>query len=117
MGKKILVIDDEPDVVTYLKTLLQKNGYEVLVATDGEEALKVSETDAPDLITLDIMMPKETGVRFYRKLKKEEHLKNIPIIVISGMAGRHLAVPKPEAIFEKPVDREQLIETIRGLIG
>lgn len=117
MGKKILVIDDEKDVITYLKTFLQKNNYEVLVAFDGDEALKVAEKEKPDLITLDIMMPKETGVRFYRKIKQEKTLKNVPIIVISGMAGRHLAVPRPEAVFEKPADMQKLLETIQKLIG
>ena len=117
MGKKVLVIDDEKDVVTYLKTFLQKNHYEVLVAFDGDEGLKVAEKEQPDLITLDIMMPKETGVRFYRKIKQVETLKKVPIIVISGMAGRHLAVPKPEAVFEKPVDMQKLLETIQKLIA
>jgi CheY-like chemotaxis protein len=116
MGQRILVIDDEPDVVMYLKTFLVKHGYDVLTAADGDEALKVAEKDRPDLITLDIMMPRETGVRFYRKIKKDAELKNVPIVVISGMAGRHLAVPKPDAIFEKPADMEKLLDTIQSLI-
>ena len=117
MGKRILVVDDEPDVITYMKVFLEKNGYEVLTAYDGDEALKVAEGEKPDLVTLDIMMPKETGVRFYRRAKKDEALASIPIIVISGMSGRHLAVPKPEAVFEKPVDTAILLETIQKLIG
>jgi CheY-like chemotaxis protein len=117
MAKKILVIDDEPDVIMYLKTFLEKNHYEVFTASDGEQALQVAEKEVPDLITLDIMMPKETGVRFYRKMKKEDQLQSIPIIVISGMTGKHLAVPRPEAIFEKPVDRQKLLEKIQELIG
>ena len=117
MGKKILVVDDELDVITYLKVFLEKNGYEVVTASDGDEGLKVAEKEKPDLVTLDIMMPKETGVRFYRRAKKDEALASIPIIVISGMSGRHLAVPKPEAVFEKPVDTSQLLETIQKLIG
>ena len=68
------------------------------------------------MITLDIMMPKETGVRFYRKIKKKDSLKNIPIVVVSGMAGRHLAVPEPNAIFEKPVDRDEYLKTIQSFL-
>jgi len=117
MSKKILVIDDEPDVVKYLETFLKKTGYEVLTASDGDEGLKIAEKEIPDLITLDVMMPKETGVRFYRKIKKAAELKEIPIIVISGMAGRHLAVPEPEAVFEKPADLAKLAETIKSLLG
>jgi CheY-like chemotaxis protein len=116
MSHKILVVDDEPDVVKYLETLLKTGGYEVVTASDGDEALKIAESDPPDLISLDIMMPKETGVRFYRKIKKKDSLKNIPIIVVSGMAGRHLAVPEPNAIFEKPVNREEYLSTIKSLL-
>jgi len=117
MAKKVLVIDDEQDVIIYLKTFLEKNGFQVITASDGEEAINAAKKEPPDLVTLDIMMPNESGVRFYRKMKKEAHLKTVPIIVISGMAGRQLAVPKPEASFEKPVDREKLLERIRELIG
>lgn len=117
MSQKILVVDDEPDVVKYLQTFLVKAGYEVLTASDGSEALKITEAQKPDLITLDIMMPKETGVRFYRKIKKDDALKDVPIIVVSGMAGRHLAVPKPDAIFEKPAPMDKLLEKVKELIG
>jgi len=117
MAKKILVIDDEADVITYLKTFLEKSGFQILTASDGEKALAVAQKETPDLITLDIMMPTETGVRFYRHIKKDDRLRDVPIIVISGMAGRHLAVPKPEAIFEKPVDRQKLLDKIHELIG
>ena len=117
MSKKILVIDDEQDVIIYLKTFLEKNDFQVLTAKDGEEAIQAAKKETPDLVTLDIMMPNESGVRFYRKMKKDVNLKEVPIIVISGMAGRQLAVPKPEASFEKPVDRDKLLEKIRELIG
>jgi len=117
MAAKILVIDDEADVITYLKTFLEKNDFQVLTASNGEEAIQVARKEKPDLVTLDIMMPQESGVRFYRKMKKEEDLKDTPIIVISGMAGRHLAVPKPDASFEKPVNMPKLLEEIRRLIG
>lgn len=117
MSKKILVVDDEPDVVKYLETFLTKEGYEVLTASDGYEAQKVVEKNRPDLISLDIQMPKETGVKFYRKLKKDDALKEIPIIVVSGLSGRHLAVPHPDAIFEKPVDLDRFGKTIKELIS
>jgi CheY-like chemotaxis protein len=116
MAHKILVVDDEPDVAKYLETLLKTGGYEVVKASDGDEALKIVEKDPPDLISLDIMMPKETGVRFYRKIKKKDSAKDIPIVVVSGMAGRHLAVPEPDAIFEKPVDRAEYLKTIKSLL-
>jgi CheY-like chemotaxis protein len=116
MAHKILVVDDESDVRKYLETLLKTGGYDVVMASDGDEAMKIIEQDPPDLISLDIMMPKETGVRFYRKIKKKDSLKDIPIVVVSGMAGRHLAVPEPNAIFEKPVDRDEYLKTIKSLL-
>lgn len=66
--KKILVIDDEPHVVTYLKTLLEDNGYETVTANDGAEGLEMAKSHRPDLVCLDITMPETTGIRFYRNL-------------------------------------------------
>ncbi len=117
MSKKILVIDDEPHVVKYLTIFLQDSGYETCSAADGEEAFEVLKKEKPDLVTLDLQMPNETGTRFYRNLIKSKEFKDIPVIVISGIPGRHLAVSKPVAVFEKPIDREALLETIRKTIG
>jgi CheY-like chemotaxis protein len=114
---KILVIDDEPHIVKYLTTFLQDNGYETCSAPNGEEALKVLLQEKPDLVTLDLQMPNETGTRFYRNLMKEKEFKATPVIVISGIPGRHLAVSKPVAVFEKPIDRDALLEAIKRTIG
>ncbi|MEW6138661.1 MAG: DVU0259 family response regulator domain-containing protein [Thermodesulfobacteriota bacterium] len=117
MSKKILVVDDEPHIVKYLTAFLQDSGYETCSASNGEEALTVLRKERPDLVTLDLQMPNETGTRFYRNLTKEKELKNTPVIVISGIPGRHLAVPKPVAVFEKPIDREALLAAIKQTIG
>jgi|UniRef100_A0A7C4ARQ1 DNA-binding response OmpR family regulator len=114
---KILVIDDEPHIVKYLTTFLQDNGYETCSASNGEDGLKVLLQEKPDLVTLDLQMPNETGTRFYRNMMKEKEFKNTPVIVISGIPGRHLAVSKPVAVFEKPIDRDALLETIKKTIG
>lgn len=116
MSKKILIVDDEPDVVKYLETFLKNEGYEVVTASDGYEAQKVLERETPDLISLDIMMPQKTGAQFYRKIKKDAILKDIPIIVVSGLAGRNLAVPHPEAVLDKPVDLAQYSKTVKKLL-
>ena len=71
MGKKILIIDDDPVIVEYLEALFSNNGYETSVAYDGKEGEAVAKTFQPDLITLDLEMPKEWGVRFYRNLSKK----------------------------------------------
>ena len=63
MAKKILVIDDEPEMVTFLATLLEDNGYEILTATDGDEGLTKIKNEKPDLVSLDLLMPNKTGIR------------------------------------------------------
>lgn len=115
--KKILVVDDEEDVRIYLVTLLEDNGYQVAQATDGDVAFRMVHEDPPDLITLDLQMPNETGTRFFRTLMKDKEHKGIPVIVISGLAGRHLAVGDAKAVFDKPVEKEALLEKVRELIG
>ena len=117
MPKKILVIDDEPHIVKYLTTFLQDSGYETCSAANGEEGFEVLKREKPDLITLDLQMPNETGTRFYRNMIKSKEFRDVPVIVISGIPGRHLAVTKPVAVFEKPIDREALIATVKNTIG
>ena len=124
MSKKILVIDDEPDVVTFLTTLFEDNGFETESATDGIEGLEKVRSFKPDLITLDIIMPNKSGVGFYREVKKDEELKKIPVLVLSGVtqyqqffAKDHLTLPKPEAFIEKPFDKEDVVAKVKQFIG
>ena len=117
MSKKILIIDDESDIVAYMEKLFQTAGYETVSAEDGTAGLEVLKAEAPDLITLDLQMPKETGTAFYRHIHRDEKFNKIPIIVISGIAGRHLAIRKPTAVFDKPIDREALLKVVQETIG
>lgn len=82
--KKILLVDDEVDFVEVLRVRLENNNYEVIVAYDGEEGLEKAEREAPDLIILDIMLPKISGFDVCRKLKVDENFKNIPVIMLSA---------------------------------
>lgn len=117
MSKKVLVIDDEPHIVKYLTVFLEDCGYETCSAGDGEEGFKVLKRERPHLVTLDLQMPNETGTWFYRHMIKDKEFKDVPVIVISGIPGRHLAVSKPVAVFEKPIDRDALLDTIKKAIG
>ena len=117
MPKKILVVDDEPHIVKYLTAFLEDSGYETCSAADGEEALVTLRREKPDLVTLDLQMPNETGTRFYRNMTKDKEFNRLPVIVISGIPGRHLAVSKPVAVFEKPIDRNALLDAIKKAIG
>ncbi len=115
--RKILIVDDEPDIVMYLKLLLENNGYQVVSACDGREGLELARTEQPDLVCLDIMMPKKTGVALYQEIKTDPELKKLPCIIISayesaysfkGQAFRRMvrdrSIPEPLRFFEKPVD-------------
>lgn len=83
-GKKILAIDDNVDILKCLRLGLEKQGYQTILANNGEEGLKFAELEKPDLILLDIKMPQMDGYTFVRELKKNPTLKNIPVIVLTG---------------------------------
>jgi CheY-like chemotaxis protein len=112
MGKLILAVDDERDIRDFLKNLLEDQGYEVGLASDGLEAMEKVNERAPDLILLDLQMPEETGTGFFRKLQHSKDHRMIPVIVISGLAGRNLAVSKSVPVFDKPIDEAGLLASI-----
>jgi two-component system phosphate regulon response regulator PhoB len=128
MAKKILVIDDEPDVVTYLTTLLEENGYQASGAADGKEGLAKIKENKPDLICLDVLMPEKSGIGLYKELKKSDEYKKIPVIIITGFHEENFpmidfkkfiyerSIPGPEGYMEKPIDREKFIQTIKDVL-
>ncbi|NOZ02936.1 MAG: response regulator [Deltaproteobacteria bacterium] len=124
MGKRILVVDDEPDTVTFFTEVLQEHGYETSSATNGAEALESVRAQRPDLVTLDITMPEQSGIRAFRELREDESLKDIPVLMLTGVAPdfkkfissrRNLAAP--DGYIEKPVRPEALLREVRRLIG
>ena len=121
-SKTILIVDDEPDVLTYLSTLLGDHGYDTILAKDGEEALAKLKANLPDLITLDISMPEKSGVKLYREIKEDSRLKKIPIIIVTGVSddfqkfiSTRRQVPPPEGYLSKPINQEEILELIRKL--
>lgn len=117
MAKKIMVVDDDPNIVDYLVTIFRDNGYETCTASDGTEAMDVVVKEKPDLITLDLEMPQEWGPRFYRKYTQDPKLADIPVIVVSGLSGIHMAIRKAVATVHKPFDPEQLMGIVKETIG
>lgn len=117
MAKKILIVDDDPNIIAYLEEIFSDNGYETCSAPDGSKALEIVKREKPDLITLDLEMPQEWGPRFYRRLTKEEEFKNIPIIVISGLTGSKYAIQKAIASIQKPFERDELLKIVKNAIG
>ena len=130
MTKKVLVVDDDPDVRSFVVTVLEENQYMPLVAQDGIEGLEMIEKEHPDLVILDVLMPRGSGIRLYRNLKTDENLKKIPIIMFTGIALRSFLksqkvldefkggeVPRPDIYLEKPVEPEELAMAIRKKLG
>jgi len=114
--KKILIIDDDPVIRTYLTNLLTDNGYGTTVAQNAAEAMDLVDAEPFDLITLDLDMPGEWGTRFFSKLAQDKQKKNIPVIVISGMAGNEYAIPKAVASLTKPFDQKELLKIVRDIL-
>ncbi len=73
--------------------------------------------EKPDLVILDLEMPRQTGTDFFRRMTKTRELSETPIIVVSGLAGRHLALKEPFAVFDKPIDPEEFVETVDRALG
>ncbi len=127
--KHVLIVEDELDFASLLRSILVNAGYTVAMAHNFEDALLQVHKSMPDLITLDIHMPRKSGAIFYRKLKADEALRDIPVVVVTGLAqdnemARILrlfleaddAAP-PEAYVEKPVDGPNLVRTVQEALS
>lgn len=130
MSKKVLVVDDDPDVRLFSVTVLEENGYTPLEAEDGESGLKMIKTEKPDLVILDVLMPRQSGVRLYRELKTAKALKDVKVIILSGIAKKTFLrsqkaltefggaeIPEPEIYLEKPVEPDELAGVIKKVLG
>jgi CheY-like chemotaxis protein len=128
--KKILVVDDEAHIVTYLQTLLQDHGFDTITAADGVEGLERARRDHPDLIALDISMPHKSGVRMYREMREDPSMASIPVMVVTAVTGyggdpesfhkfldSRRSVPPPDAFVAKPIDREDFLKVVSRLLG
>jgi DNA-binding response OmpR family regulator len=122
--KRVLIIEDDDDVIVYLSTWFTDQGMEVEVARDGEEGFEKLKRNRPDLITLDIVMPQKTGVRFYREVKTNAETADIPVIIITGVQpefetfiSHRRTAPPPEGYISKPFGREELLATVQRVLG
>jgi CheY-like chemotaxis protein len=123
--KYVLVVDDEPDVRSYLRNALEDAGFLVRTACDGLEALDSIRRDPPDLISLDLVMPRHSGAKLYRELRKDRALSKIPVLIVTGHArdelGRtdfeELTMSGPGVYLEKPVRPASYVAAVRKLLG
>ena len=116
MSKKILVVDDEKDITETLAFMLKAKGYEVISAYDGEEGLKLAKETNPDLIILDVMMPKINGYKIARLLKYDNKYKHIPIVMVTarGQDTDKLIGEETGAneYITKPFEFEEVLDTV-----
>ena len=130
MAKKVLVVDDEMDMRTFIATLLESNGYKAVVAENGVQGMDQVRAEKPDLVTLDVMMPQESGIKMYRDIKTDPEFSGLPVLVISGLAKKTFLhsqkvmdkfkrqnVPQPEGYIEKPPEPEELLGEVKRIIG
>ena len=123
--KKVLIVDDEPDVRTYLKSALEDYGFDVQTASDGFDALEKLETFIPDIISLDLVMPRHSGIKFFRDLKKRKDWSKIPVLIVTGHARDDLGkadfdamiMQGPGVYLEKPVKPNNYVATICQMLG
>ena len=146
MGKKVLIIDDDENIVRYLSLALERNGYDAVGASDGKEGFEKVKESPPDLVVLDIMMPKRTGWVVFRQLRKHEQFRSIPIIMLTAVSGvleeqealadqepeyeglrellrkairemREEGLDRPEMFLDKPVDPDDFLQKVEEILG
>jgi DNA-binding response OmpR family regulator len=120
MPKKVVIADDEQNIVTSLEFLMRRSGYEVRIARDGDETLRLAEQFAPDLILLDVMMPRKSGFEVCQRLRERPEFRNVRIVMLSA-TGREVEVSKglslgADAYVTKPFSSRDLMAMVGRLL-
>jgi two-component system phosphate regulon response regulator PhoB len=129
MAKKVLVVDDELDMRTFITTLLETSGFKPIAAKDGMEGLEAARSKKPAVIIMDVMMPNLSGISMYRDLKNDPELKDIPVIMLSALSKKTFfhsqkvldeykaeKIPEPAGYIEKPAEPDELLEAIQNCL-
>jgi len=126
LQKRILVVDDEPDFIAIVQGYLEKEGFTIEVAYNGEEGLAKVRSNPPDAIVLDVMMPEKDGYAVCKELKKDEQTRNIPVILLTAVASHvsstrytHYDGMSTEAddYLSKPASAEEITKSLKRLLG
>lgn len=137
MSKKILIVEDDPDIATFERSLLEEKGYTCVHAKDGVEGLELARKETPDLILLDLMMPRKGGISMFKDLKSDPDIRSIPVVVITavsevtGVDLKNFIIKEPlrddkafvettgitqyttpDAYLEKPIDPDELFKAV-----
>jgi len=124
--KKVLIVDDEPGLVSYLDSLLTDNGFNTTKAFDGKDGMSKTLSEKPDLITLDISMPEESGIKMFSELQENPVTSHIPVVIVTGLSTdfkrfmtfleKKDRLAQPAAYFEKPIDKDDFVAKIKELL-
>jgi len=126
--KTVLVVDDEPDIVFFLKVALEDHGFKVMTAFNGIEAMEKMHQQKPDLISLDLVMPGKSGIKFFRELRKNKEWSHIPVLFVTGHAYdridgttlketlNSLSLSGPSTYLEKPVNADTFIRNVKAIL-
>lgn len=121
MGKKILIVDDEPNVVRLIMSRLKANGYDVVVAYDGLQAVRVAHLEKPDLILLDVRIPAGGGLTVYENLRQLVDTMMTPIVFVTALANDEMREKIEEMgaddLITKPVDPQELLDKVAKFVG
>jgi CheY-like chemotaxis protein len=121
LRRRVLVVDDDPEIVTFLATLLELEGIDSTVATSAAAALEKLEHTVPNLVLLDIAMPDRDGLDLCRTLKKDPRTRDVPVFVVSARPGKDVVeralAAGAEEFIRKPFENQELIARIRGRIS
>lgn len=122
----VAIVDDEQDIVTYLQLALEDHGYRVCTATESPTALQRVIAAGPDIVCLDLLMPKHTGMALYAEIVRHPDLCRCPVLIMSGLTREEDmpklleeagGLPEPACFLEKPITIEQLLEALRHHVG
>jgi len=127
-NKRVLVVDDEADAREFVQSVLEEVGCETIEAVDGEEGLAMARRERPDLIILDVQMPKKDGYAVFSALRKDQATRDIPVVMLTAVTertgvdidtqqmGEYLG-SEPEAYIDKPIDPAGLGDVVKRLLG
>jgi len=111
MPKKILIVDDELDMITFISEILEDHGYTSISAKDGVEGLKLLREEKPNLVLLDLMMPKKSGITMFQELRNDPDLSHIPVVIVTGISDV-TGVDFRNHMYKQPLrDEKKFIET------
>ncbi len=127
--KTILIVDDEPDVSSFFESILKDAGFNVETASNGFEALEKVKNNKPDFISLDLVMPQKSGIKFYYELRKNKEWSKIPVIIVTAHAKDEFGktdftdlmegkvISGPATYLEKPIKPEKYVNTVKRILG